>query len=118
LQKISRKKYAKLATQRLCMCFLSGKKLTNIYQHVNVIFFLHNFFICVPNIVLMISNELMMLIVIAFLVASPIAYYGMSKWLQDFTCRVDVSVLRYSLRILALLIAMVTVSYQAIKAAI
>ncbi len=73
----------------------------------------------VPNIVLMLSKELMALIVIAFIIASPIAYYGMSKWLQDFTYTVDISMMTFILSgLLALLIALLTVSYQAIKAAL
>jgi len=43
---------------------------------------LHNS-LFVVLIVLMLSKELILLIVIAFLVCLPIAYYGMKKWLQD-----------------------------------
>jgi len=52
------------------------------------------------------------------LVAWPIAYYGMNRWLQEFAYRISPGVEVFiSSGVLALVIALTTVSYQALKAA-
>jgi putative ABC transport system permease protein len=59
------------------------------------------------------------LVIIAIIIATPIAWWAMNKWLQEFEYRVNVSWWVFALAgILALLIALLTVSFQAIKAAI
>ena len=68
----------------------------------------------------LLSQDFVKLVIISCLVASPIAYYGMSKWLEDYkdyqiTIGVGVFV---AVLVLALLITLLTVSYQAIKAAL
>ena len=56
---------------------------------------------------------------IAFIVASPIAYFAMNRWLQDFAYRIQIGVETFLLAgVLALVIAWLTVSYQSIKAAL
>ena len=73
----------------------------------------------VPNIIGLISKDFLVLVGIAILLASPIAYYFMHRWLQDFTYRIDMSWWTYALAGLsAIIIAFITVSYQAIKAAV
>ena len=68
---------------------------------------------------LLLSKDFIMLVIIALLVASPIAYYIMSQWLQKFNYRTTVS---WDVFVIAcsgaLIITLVTVSFQAIKAAI
>lgn len=55
--------------------------------------------------------------VLANLVAWPIVYLAMNKWLQNFACRVDISVWTFALSaLIALLIVLVTVNCQAVKA--
>ena len=73
----------------------------------------------VGNIVNLISKEFLLLVIIASLIAFPIAWYAMSSWLQDFAYRVNIAwwVFIFS-GIIALLIAFATISFQAIKAAI
>jgi putative ABC transport system permease protein len=72
-----------------------------------------------PHIVLLLSKDIAKLMLVAFLVASPLAYYAMNKWLQDFAYRIDVGWSTFGLTgILTLAIALLTVSYQAIKAAL
>ena len=73
----------------------------------------------VGSIVNLISKEFLLLVIIASLIAFPIAWYAMSNWLQDFAYRVNISwwVFIFS-GIIALLIAFATISFQAIKAAI
>ncbi|MDN3596006.1 ABC transporter permease [Zunongwangia endophytica] len=73
----------------------------------------------VPGIVNLLSKEFIKLVGIAFLIAVPIAWYGMQNWLQDFAYRIDIPVWIFAVAgILAIGIAMLTVSFQAIKAAI
>jgi hypothetical protein len=59
------------------------------------------------------------LIGVAFLIASPLAYYFMHQWLQKFAYRINIGVGIFLLTILiAEIIAWLTVGYQAIKAAV
>jgi putative ABC transport system permease protein len=72
----------------------------------------------VPQIVTMMSTEFVKLVLIAFLIAVPIAWYGMSKWLQGFAYRVEISWLVFALAgVIALAIALLTVSFESIKSA-
>ena len=67
----------------------------------------------------MLSKDFLKLIVIAIVVASPIAWWAMQKWLQDFAYRTPISWKFFAAAgIAALIIALITVSFQAIKAAI
>lgn len=72
----------------------------------------------VANITGMLSKDFLRLVAISILIACPLAYYGMHKWLQDFAYRIDISwwVFAFAGGV-AILIALVTVSFQAIKAA-
>ena len=73
----------------------------------------------VRNIVVLLSQAFFKLIVLAFVVAVPIAYFAMSRWLQDFAYRIEISWRIFLIAGLAALgIALLTVSYQAIKAAL
>jgi putative ABC transport system permease protein len=67
----------------------------------------------------MLSREFLLLILIAILIASPVAWYGMRRWLQDFAYQVDIEWWVFALSgLVALLVALLTVSYQSIKAAL
>ncbi len=72
----------------------------------------------IPNITLMLSKEFLILVVTANIVAWPIAYFAMHRWLQNFAYRtnIGIGILIFS-GVLALSIALLTVSYQTIKAA-
>ena len=73
----------------------------------------------VGGIVLLLSRDFLKLVLLALLIASPIAWYFMQEWLQDFAYRIDISWWIFALAgFLALLIAFITISYQAIKAAL
>lgn len=68
--------------------------------------------------VLLLSREFVILVLAAMAIATPLAYYGMSKWLQTFAFRINISYLVFvSVGIFSLTIALLTVSFQAIKAA-
>ncbi|MBN2091664.1 ABC transporter permease [candidate division KSB1 bacterium] len=72
-----------------------------------------------PGIILLLSKEFTRWILLAAIIAWPVGYFVMNKWLQGFAYRVDAGILIFILAgILALVIALVTVSYQAIKAAL
>ena len=72
----------------------------------------------VLNIVALLTKDFIKWILIANLIAWPIAYYIINKWLQDFAYRIDISWWIFVLAgAIALLIALTTVSFQAIKAA-
>jgi len=73
----------------------------------------------VTSITALLSKDFLKLVIISFVIASPIAWYAMNEWLQSYTYRVQVEWWVFALTgILSILIAIVTVSYQAIKAAI
>ncbi len=73
----------------------------------------------VASIVSMLSADFLKLVLIAIIIASPVAWYLMQEWLKNFAYRIDI---RWPVFVLAGLfavsIALLTVSYQAIKAAI
>ena len=71
------------------------------------------------SVVYLFSKEFITLIAIAFIIASPIAWYFMNKWLEDYVYRIDISWWVFILGGLsAIMIALITVSFQAIKAAV
>lgn len=71
------------------------------------------------GIVNMLSLEFVILVGISALIAFPLAYYGMHSWLKDFAYRISISWWEFALAgIIALMIALTTVSFQAIKAAL
>ncbi|HXB28280.1 MAG TPA: ABC transporter permease [Puia sp.] len=72
----------------------------------------------VGEIVAMISKDFIKLVLIAFLIAFPVAWLMMNKWLQSFAYRINISWWVFALAgLLILAIALITVSFQAIKAA-
>jgi len=67
----------------------------------------------------MLSKEFSKLVLIACIIAFPLSYWVMNKWLQDFAYRTDISWWVFVIAgAVALFIAMITVSFQAIKAAL
>jgi putative ABC transport system permease protein len=73
----------------------------------------------VPGIVGLLSKDFMKLVVIAFLIAAPVAWWAMRQWLQGFVYRVSLSWWMFAIAAAAaLLIALLTVSFQAVKAAV
>lgn len=72
----------------------------------------------VKSIVTLLSKDFLMLVFIAFLIASPLAWWAMNKWLQDFASRITISWWPFAMAgSLAIIIALITVSLRAIKAA-
>ena len=73
----------------------------------------------VSSIVALLSKDFLKLVAFAVLIASPLAWFAMNKWLQSFAYRIHINWTVFAITALAaLLIALITISFQAIKAAI
>ena len=73
----------------------------------------------VTNLWMLLSKDFIILVVIALLIATPLAYYFMSGWIEKFSYHIDISVGTFLIAGLgAIVITVITVSFQAIKAAI
>ena len=73
----------------------------------------------VTGIVQLLSKDFLKLVIIAFAIATPIAWYAMDKWLQAYAYRISLSWWMFALSgLIAVFIALFTVSFQAIKAAL
>jgi ABC-type antimicrobial peptide transport system permease subunit len=73
----------------------------------------------IPGIFVLLSKEFMKWVLIANIIAWPIAYYFMNKWLSGFAYRIELTIWLFVISGgFALVIALATVSYQAIKAAV
>ena len=72
----------------------------------------------IPQIVTELSKDFLKLVIIASVIALPIAWYAMSKWLLDFAFRINIQWWVFVMAgVIALIIAFATISYQSIKAA-
>jgi putative ABC transport system permease protein len=73
----------------------------------------------VTGIVAMLSKDFVKLIIIAAIIAFPVAWWAMNKWLQDFVYRINIGWWVFAAAaVIAVIIAFITISSQAIKAAI
>ncbi|UFH54219.1 ABC transporter permease [Spirosoma sp. KNUC1025] len=73
----------------------------------------------VTSIIGLLSKDFLKLVLIAILIASPLAWYVMSQWLKDFAYKIDIEWWMFALAgLLAVGIALATVSFQSIKAAL
>ena len=73
----------------------------------------------VANIVYLFSKEFTLLIIIAFVIAAPVAWYFSHRWLQDFTYKITPGAGIFVVSIASsVIIAWITVGYKAVKAAL
>ena len=73
----------------------------------------------VGSVVGLLSRDFLLLVLVAFAVAAPIAWWAMNQWLQDFVYRVSIGWQLFAVTgVLALLVAMTAISFQAIRAAL
>ena len=73
----------------------------------------------VSNVAILLAKDFIVLVAIAILIASPLAWWAANKWLQNFAYRINISLWIFLIAgTLSILIALLTVSLQAIKAAI
>jgi putative ABC transport system permease protein len=72
----------------------------------------------VQNVVILLAKDFLLLVLVGFIIAAPVAYFSMQRWLENFAYRIEVSawILVVS-GLCSLLIALLTVSYQSIRAA-
>ena len=67
----------------------------------------------------LLSKDFLKLVLVSFIIAVPVAWIGMSKWLEDFAYRINISVWVFVVAgICAIAIALLTISFQSIKAAL
>jgi putative ABC transport system permease protein len=72
----------------------------------------------IPSIILMLSKDFTKWVLLAIIIACPIAYLAMTRWLQNFAYRTQLGWSAFVISgLLAIVIAILTVSYQSIKAA-
>jgi ABC-type antimicrobial peptide transport system permease subunit len=73
----------------------------------------------VANITTLLATDFLKLVMISFVFASLLALYAMSEWLKNFSYHIDIELWVFvAAGLLSVIIAIVTVSYQSIKAAI
>ena len=73
----------------------------------------------VPSVVSLLSKDFLKLVIISAIIAFPVAWLAMNKWLEDFAYRITISWFVFLIAaIAALLIALITISFQSIKAAV
>lgn len=69
------------------------------------------------GIIMLVNKEFTKLVLIGFILASPIAWYAMNRWLQDFAYKTDITIWIFLLAgVTTLAVAWLTVSYQSVKA--
>jgi putative ABC transport system permease protein len=73
----------------------------------------------VASIVTLLSKDFLKLVLLAILIASPIAWYAMNQWLKDFAYKIEIEWWMFAgAGLLAVVIALMTVSFQSVKAAL
>lgn len=72
----------------------------------------------IQNIVTLLSKELITLVLLSTIIAAPLAWFTMNKWLQDFAYRININWWVFvAAGIIAMLIAFITISFKSVKAA-
>jgi ABC-type antimicrobial peptide transport system permease subunit len=73
----------------------------------------------VAGVTALLSKDFLKLVFLSLLIAVPLSWWAMTKWLEDYTYRVSIEWWVFALAgFLSILIALLTVSYESIKAAI
>lgn len=73
----------------------------------------------VASIVTLLSKDFLKLVLVAILIASPLTWYAMNRWLQGFAYKIDMAWWVFAMAgLLAVCIALITVSFQSVKAAL
>jgi putative ABC transport system permease protein len=73
----------------------------------------------VPGLVNLLSKDFLRLVLIAILIATPLSWMFMKEWLKDFAYRININwIVFIAAGLLAVVIALATVSFKAIKAAV
>jgi putative ABC transport system permease protein len=103
----------------LIACFgLVGLSAYNILQRTKEVGIRKVLGASTPNVVFILSKDFLLLVVISFVIAAPVSWLIMNHWLQDFAYRIDINWWVFGIAgLLALIIALATIGFQAIKAA-
>ena len=111
--------FATLLSMLLCGMGLFGLTHLAIQQRTKEIGIRKVLGASVASIVALFSKAFLKLVLVSVIIASPIAYYFMDKWLQDFAYRIPISwsIFGYTALII-MLTSFVTISYQGIKTAL
>jgi putative ABC transport system permease protein len=73
----------------------------------------------IQNIVTLLSKDFLKLVIIASIIALPIAWYAMSRWLNDFAYRIEIQWwMLLMTSVIAIIIVVFTVGFQSVKAAL
>jgi putative ABC transport system permease protein len=73
----------------------------------------------VPNVITLLSKDFLSLVIVASIIAFPIAWWVMNRWLQDFVYRISIGWWIFLIAgIIAIIITLLTVSFLAVKAAV
>ncbi len=104
----------------LIACFgLLGLSAYNVLQRTKEIGVRKVLGASISNIVMLVSKDFIKLVLIAFVIASPLTWIVMHNWLNDFAYRINISAWIFIVAgLLSLFIALITISFQAIKAAV
>jgi len=104
----------------LIACFgLLGLSAYNILQRTKEIGIRKVMGASIQNVIFILSKDFITLVGVSFLVAVPITWWVMHNWLQDFAYRINMPWWVFAIAgIMAALIAFITISFQAIKAAL
>jgi len=104
----------------LIACFgLVGLSAYNILQRTKEVGIRKVLGASVRNVVFILSKDFLALVIVSFVIATPIAWFIMHSWLQDYAFRIDISWWIFGIAgIMAFVIALSTLSFQAIKAAL
>ena len=110
--------FAMLAILIACLGLL-GLSAYNILQRTKEIGIRKVMGASVQNVLFILSKDFLLLVGLSFLLAIPVAWWIMHNWLQDFAYRINMPWWVFAIAgVIAALIAFVTISFQAIKAAI
>lgn len=104
----------------LIACFgLVGLSAYNILQRTKEVGIRKVLGASVQNVVFILSKDFLLLVILSFVIAAPVSWLIMHHWLQDFAYRIAINWWVFGIAgALALMIALSTISYQAVKAAI
>jgi putative ABC transport system permease protein len=73
----------------------------------------------IPGIIRLLASDFIKLVLIAIVIATPVSWYVMNKWLQDFAYKINIGWVVFILSgLVAILIALFTISFQSVKAAL